>query len=227
MKNFKTITAIFLVSALAFSGIVSQAQDKKTDQREEELLKAIDEQKKAMTEQQKAFEEQQKELQKQQDNMMKDYNFNFDDNGNSMRIYRKRPYNGSENWSVVVPNPPDAPMIAGSHWFGDTELTSWEFAKNVKEGSFKKEYSFDVEKTAKSVSMSVSGDCKAGEIRIKILTPQGKTYSDVVIDEFGNLNVRKSFNISEKENQDKTGEWKFVINSDKATGFFRISFQTY
>jgi hypothetical protein len=75
--------------------------------------------------------------------------------------------------------------------------------------------------------MSINGDCKAGEIRIKILTPQGKTYSDVVIDEFGNLNVRKSFNISDKENQDKTGEWKFVINSDKATGFFRISFQTY
>lgn len=227
MKNLKTITAIFLVSVLAFSGMISQAQDKKTDpQREEELLKAIDEQKKAMNDQKKAFEDQQKEMQKQQEEMAKQFNYNFDDNGNTMRIYRKRPYGGSDNFNMVIPNPPDVPMIAG-HWFGDNEMTSWELAKNVKEGSFKKEYSLDVEKTAKSVSISVSGDCKAGEIRVKIVTPQGKTYSDVVIDENGNLNVRKSFNISENENQDKTGEWKFVINSDKATGYFRISFQTY
>lgn len=229
MKNFRTITVIFLVSALTFSGMISQAQDKKTDpQREEELLKAIDEQKKAMTERQKEFDQQQQDLQKKADEMAKAYNYSFDENGNSMKIYRRgRPYNGSESFSLAIPNPPDVPMIIGSHWTGDNEMTSWEFAKNVKEGSFKKEYSVDVEKTAKSVSMSVNGDCKAGEIRVKIVNPQGKTYSDVVIDENGNLNVRKSFNISEDENQDKTGEWKFFINSDKATGYFRISFQTY
>ncbi|HLP74689.1 MAG TPA: hypothetical protein VK155_17415 [Bacteroidales bacterium] len=230
MKNLKTLTAIFLVTAL-FSGMISQAQDKKTDpQREEELLKAIDEQKKAMYDHQKALEDQQKDLQDQQKdiemiNRERDYNFDFQDNGN-MKVFRRRG-NGSDNFSIMVPNVPDPPMIIGNHWFGDNEMTSWEFAKNVKESSFKKEYSFDVEKTAKSVSMSVNGDCKAGEIRVKILNPQGKTYSDVVIDENGNINVRKSFNISDKENQDKTGEWKFIINSDKATGFFRISFQTY
>jgi hypothetical protein len=232
MKSIKSITLIFLVSALAFSGMTAQAQDKKSDPKsEEELLRALDEQKKALNDQKKAFEEQQKQLKDNQDdmdNMMKEYNFNYDDNGNSMKVIRRggRSFNG-DNFAVAIPNPPDPPMIIGNHWFGDNELTSWDFAKNVKEGTFKKEYSFDVEKTARQVSMSVSGDCKAGEIRIKILTPQGKTYSDVVIDEFGNLNVRKSFNISDTENQDKAGEWKFVINSDKATGFFRISFQTY
>lgn len=75
--------------------------------------------------------------------------------------------------------------------------------------------------------MSVMGDCKAGEIRIKIVMPNGKNYSDILIDEFGNLNWRKSFTISEKENQDKSGEWKFQIASTKATGFFKISLQTY
>ena len=69
--------------------------------------------------------------------------------------------------------------------------------------------------------MSVIGDCKAGEIHIKIVMPNGKSYSDIMIDEFGNLNWRKSFNISETENQDKTGEWKFQIASDKATGYFQ------
>ena len=94
------------------------------------------------------------------------------------------------------------------------------------EKTFSSNYTFDVEKTANSVVMSVNGDCKAGEIRVRIEMPNGKNYSDIVIDEFGNLNWRKSFSITETENQDKTGEWKFKINSNKAKGYFKISLQT-
>ena len=45
---------------------------------------------------------------------------------------------------------------------GDNESTSWEFSRRVKEKTLKSEYTFDVEKTANSVVMSVMGDCKAG-----------------------------------------------------------------
>ena len=76
-------------------------------------------------------------------------------------------------------------------------------------------------KHAKSVVMSVMGDCKSGEIRIKIVMPNGKNYSDILIDESGNLNWRKSFTISETENQDKTGDWKFQISSTKQQDFLR------
>jgi hypothetical protein len=110
---------------------------------------------------------------------------------------------------------------------GDNESTTWEFSRKVMEKTLKSEYTFDVEKTSSSVVMSVMGDCKAGEIRIKIVMPSGKIYSDIVIDEFGNLNWRKSFTISDTENQDKAGSWKFVISSNKATGYFKISLQAY
>ena len=75
--------------------------------------------------------------------------------------------------------------------------------------------------------MSVNGDCKSGEIKVKIIMPDGKTYSDILIDEFGNLNWRKSFSITDTENKDKTGAWKFAISASKATGYFKISLQTY
>ena len=110
---------------------------------------------------------------------------------------------------------------------GDGERTTWDFSKNVKESSFSRQYSFDVEKTASNVIMSITGDCKAGEIRVKILMPGGKTYSDILIDQYGNLNWRKSFTISEEENKDKRGEWVFKIDAAKATGYFKISLQTY
>jgi len=105
--------------------------------------------------------------------------------------------------------------------------TTWEFSKSVKGTSFSREYTFDVEATVNTVVMSVIGDCKEGEIRIKIVMPGGKTYSDIVIDEFGNLNWRKSFTISETENKDKAGAWKYEISSVKASGYFKISLQTY
>ena len=31
----------------------------------------------------------------------------------------------------------------------------------------------------------------------------------------------------EEENKDKTGEWKFKVDASKATGFFKISLQSY
>jgi len=243
MKRFRLLIIGVLLVTTSFSGNIfgQEGSDKQGDkQREEELLKAINEQKKAMSDQRKAQDEARQELEQSMKELgkLRDFDYQFDvdvdESDNNVRIYRRG--NRSFNPDVFIlpetPDIPEAPVMPkvfyGTHGlFGDMEGTSWEFTKSVKENTYKKEYTFDVEENAKTVSMAISGDCKAGEIRIKIITPQGKTYSDVVIDEFGNINVRKSFSISETENKDKTGEWKFQINSEKATGYFKISFQTY
>jgi hypothetical protein len=121
------------------------------------------------------------------------------------------------------------PGMEGFNWYshaGDSERTLWDFSKSIKESSFSRDYVFDVDLSS-TVVMSVNGECKNGEIRIKIVMPNGKVYSDITIDEFGNLNWRKSFPVTEEENKDKAGAWKFQINASKATGFFKISLQTY
>lgn len=236
--------SVLLISTCAFSGSAYAQEGENSEsefdkQREEELLKAIDEQKKALSEQRKAQVNAQKEMEKSIRELEKlrdfDYDFDLDEFGNNVHIYR-RGKSVNPDVFVVPPVAPGAPLVPdvnsvfiGTPSFGwdNNNGTSWIFTKSVKDNSFKKEYAFDVDETAKTVTMAISGDCKAGDIRIKVMTPQGKTYSDVVIDEFGNINVRKSFNISESENKDKRGEWKFLINSNSATGYFKISFQTY
>lgn len=144
-----------------------------------------------------------------------------------MRVYRGtgRSFNFSD--PVVVATPGGVEFMHGFPFGSDSERTTWDFSRVVKGSTFSKSYSFDVEKSAKSVVMSVNGDCKSGEIRVNIILPGGKTYSDIVIDEYGNLNWRKSFSISEEENQDKTGEWTFKVSAKNATGQFRISLQSY
>jgi hypothetical protein len=233
-KSALFLISISLISSLlSFQQATAQEKSKEDQEKEFKLQQAIDEQKKAMVEQKKAQEDALQSLQKNQDELeksLKDINVQVEVNDNdnpdeSMRVV-KRINHGLRFNQPYVFTPGEEPFF-GHSFDGDNESTTWEFARSVKEKSLKSEYSFDVEKTSNTVVMSVNGDCKAGDIRIKITMPGGKTYSDIVIDEFGNLNWRKSFTISETENQDKAGVWKFQITSNKATGYFKISLQAY
>ena len=246
MKKIRVLLiAVFLISAGSYSQqVIAQEKTKAEKEKEQKLQQVIEEQKKALTDQKKKMdvlvkegliteEDGQMEIMKQQEKMndlMMDLEISLDDLGNdagrsnAVRIYNQR---SSREYEPYVITSPGTGYFFGHSVGSDAERTTWDFSKSVKESSFSNSYSFNVEKTVKNVVMSINGDCKEGEIRIKIAMPNGKNYSDIVIDEFGNLNWRKSFTISETENQDKTGEWKFQIISTKATGYFKISLQTY
>jgi len=236
MKKFSLfLIVIFLISSVSsFQQVAAQEKTKAEQEKEAQLQQAIDQQKKALMEQKKTQAEAEVAIEEQKaaaEGIMKDFEVNVQSGGragNAVRIYTPRG-GGSRSFSMDDPFIYSAPNVEffNGHSMGDSERTTWDFSKSVKENTFSKDYAFDVEKTVKNVVMSVMGDCKSGEIRIKIIMPGGRDYSDIVIDEFGNLNWRKSFTISETENQDKSGEWKFQITSTKATGFFKISLQTY
>ncbi|HUX96747.1 MAG TPA: hypothetical protein VMV47_13515 [Bacteroidales bacterium] len=232
MKKLSTcLLVVLLISASAFQQLNAQ---KSEAEKEKQIQMEIEQQKKAMYEKQKAQEEALKVLQESSKDLEKTFqDLNIEvitddlkgDEGDIMRIVGRR---GDRSFRVEEPFVwSSGPGNYQTFNFGDNnERTRWDFSKNVKESSFSREYQFDVEKSAKSVVMSINGDCKGGEIRIKITMPNGKTYSEILIDESGSLNWRKSFSISETENQDKTGEWKYQISANKASGFFKISLQT-
>jgi hypothetical protein len=228
MKKIKALLlTIILLSAGSFL-VQTLAQEKSKEEQEKDvkLQQIIEDQKKAMVDQQKAQKEAVFEFKRQQDmnDYMKDVKVQVEAAkraGDEIRIYSPK---GGRYEPFIL----SSDMGFYGHAFGgDSEGTTWDFSKSVKESTFKKTYSFDVEKTVSTVVMSVMGDCKAGDIDIKIIMPGGKSYSDIVIDENGNLNWRKSFSITETENKDKTGEWKFQIASNKATGYFKISLKTF
>jgi hypothetical protein len=230
--------SLFFIAIVLFSfgsavGQTSTQEKAKTEaEKEAQIQQAIDQQKKAMAEQQKALDEAAAALKEQKaavDESNRNYRIRLDTfarygNGPANAGSRgNRPYNVDQFTFAMPGGDPFYAHVIGN----DAERTTWDFSKSVKEKTFSRDYTFDVDKTVKNVVMSVMGDCKSGEIRIKIVMPNGKVYSDNLIDESGNLNWRKSFGISEKENQDKAGEWKFEISSTKASGYFKISLQTY
>lgn len=247
MKKIKVllITIILLSAGTFVQQAVAQETTTKTEQdkkKESELQESIALQKKAMAEQKKANADQKKvqaeleALRKAQEAVAADVAVDSEIEtieGPEVKVFTSRGgrLSGTRSFSSAG-SEPFAFTYSGGDYFGhafggDEERTTWDFSKSVKESTFARDYSFDIEKTVNQVVLSVNGDCKAGEIRIQIVMPNGKDYSNIVIDELGNLNMRKSFSISETENQDKAGEWKFKISSTKATGYFKISLQTF
>jgi len=233
MKKVRVLLIVFFLLSTGFflQQVTAQEKTKAEQDRELKIQQAIEEQKRVLAEEKRAMADSEIEWREQAeslDEMMKDVRVTVESPGRpgtGSRIFiprGNRSFNMDENF--VFTNPDIGSYYL--HSINESERTTWDFTRSVKENTFSKNYTFDVEKTVKSVVMSVMGDCKAGEIRVKIIMPNGKSYSDIVIDEFGNLNWRKSFTISETENQDKTGVWKFQVISTNATGYFKISLQS-
>jgi hypothetical protein len=229
MKKISVILTAVLIVLAGSSFQASVAQDKTKEEKEKELKiqQEIDEQKRELIEQKRIQEDVTRAMEK----ALKEANEKLEESERYRDVFRNfyvRPDNRPFSTGEPIVVTPDLPSFLGRSLGGsDSERTSWELSRSVKESTFSKSYSFDVEKSAKTVTMSINGDCKSGEIRVAIIMPGGKTYSDILIDEFGNLNWRKSFTISEEENKDKMGEWVFKISAKDATGQFRISLQTY
>ncbi len=234
------LISIMVLAAVSFSFQPVTGQDKTPDKtqdkvlekkdKDEKLKQAIELQKKQMLEQKKDQEEAEKALMEIQVEGYKTQDDVKAAAGELNYLRRVRPSFTGRDFAdqnfYVTPGMD----FSGNAFFiheGDKERTTWDFSRYVKEATFSKQYSFDIEKGVGTVVMTVMGDCKAGEIKVKIVMPGGKTYSDIVIDESGNLNWRKSFTISDEENKDKAGEWTFKIDAAKATGSFKISLQTY
>jgi len=238
MKKIRFFLIAFsLISFCALSGpAVGQTKSKEEKEKELQMAEEIDAQKKAISEQKKAQFEVQKALEESQmevDKAMKEAQAEIEAAGKYKDMVRVFRGTGDKPGFKIEPFSDEqfmfTPGMEGFNWFshsGNSERTSWDFSKSIKESSFSRDYLFDVDLSS-NVVMSVNGECKVGEIRIKIVMPNGKVYPDIMIDESGNLNWRKSFSVTEEENKEKAGAWKFQIDASKATGFFKISLQTY
>ncbi len=230
------VTTILISALTSFQLATGQQKSKEEKEREFRMQEEIDAQKRAIAEQKKQQETELKELQEHQkefEKVMKDAQTRLKSPGRFKYFDFEEGKPIPFGWESLD-NLDDPLVIAqgidpflGRFLGPDIEKSTWVFSKSIKDKTFSSEYTFDVEPSTNTVVMSVNGDCKSGEIRINIAMPNGKTYSDIAIDEFGHLNWRKSFTMSEEENQDKAGAWKFQINAKKASGYFKISLQTY
>ncbi len=249
--NFITVAimALMLSSAGAYGQDASQkAADEKKKQ--EELQKQAELQKKAEYQKQKALDEEmklkqaeieakRKEIQEKMADIdadneknKKEFEWNykeFDDlNRQARDIYRQMPV-------VVMPDVPDLSgfsydnlnniYLYSGYGHKSKPGSAWNYSRQVMEATFSNELTMSAE-DMENVSLSVSGDCAEGSMVVTIVMPDGKQLSEVILDENGSLNWRKSFEAGES-NGWKNGKWTFRIKAKEATGNLRISMNSY
>lgn len=139
---------------------------------------------------------------------------------------------------VVVPDLPDVHgirtyrsgsgnniYIYGSPANAGKPGSSWNYSRQVMEATFTNELTMSADE-GENVNLTVSGDCAEGSIAVAIIMPDGKQLSEVILDENGSLNWRKSYEAGEG-NGWKNGKWIFRIKAKNATGNLRISMNSY
>jgi len=110
--------------------------------------------------------------------------------------------------------------------FSDSKSgSSWDYSRRLNEETYTNSYTVTADQAAKKINISVSGNCTKGSINITVSSPDGKKLSDIVIDENGNMNWRKSF--KEDENKWTKGSWEFKVTTKNATGNFNISLDSF
>lgn len=119
-----------------------------------------------------------------------------------------------------LPDPGDVYVFSGSG-HASKPGSSWNYSRQVMEATFTNELTLSAGNES-NVNLSVSGDCAEGSIAVAIIMPDGKQLSEVVLDENGSLNWRKSFEAGEN-NGWKNGKWIFRVKAKDATGNLRIS----
>ena len=186
MKKFRFIPIVVFLISGSFLSPPTGAQEKTKEEKEMELRmqEEIDQQKKAIADQKKAQEEVSKAMEDQGkvvDEALKQAQEQVETAPrykDMVKIYRgnrdiPRHFDFNEEPFVITPGL--EPFYG--HPFGrDNERTTWDFTKSIKENSFSTDYTFEVEPTVNTMLMSVNGDCKAGDIRIRIIMPDGKEF---------------------------------------------------
>lgn len=91
------------------------------------------------------------------------------------------------------------------------------FSKRFDNESLDSEKSFIINKDAENISLSLSGNAQDGSIKLTLLSPDGKEYQVLEIDNSSDLRWRQSFTLDE-ESQKLVGKWKIKIKAEDATG---------
>ncbi|MGD0342747.1 MAG: hypothetical protein ABSA76_13675, partial [Bacteroidales bacterium] len=150
MKKSSLILAIiFLISISSFQ--VTVAQEKTKEDKDKELNELVEEQKKALVDQKKAQEEVRKAMEKSRA-VFEDAMGNMKDslliNAEQYKKAFKNFGNPESGWNFNNGEPfIFSPGVGfyGHSLNGDSETTTWNFSKSIKESSFSREYAFDVE----------------------------------------------------------------------------------
>lgn len=106
------------------------------------------------------------------------------------------------------------------------EMSELVLSKKFTGESLETSKIFNVEANASFMEIILSGSTKSGRIFIKLIKPDGKDLKIIDIDSASDVRWSKSFNLKDEPGS-YSGEWKLIINTEKADGSYRLHVSTW
>lgn len=92
------------------------------------------------------------------------------------------------------------------------------FSKSFDDESINSEKTFIINRSARSVSITLSGAVENGTIKLSLYRPDGEEYQVLDIDNSSDIRWRQSFSLDEDEDSELYGKWRIKIKAQDATG---------
>ena len=106
------------------------------------------------------------------------------------------------------------------------EMSELVLSKKFTGESLETSKIFNVEANASFMEIIISGKTNSGRIFIKLVMPDGKDLKIIDIDSASDVRWSKSFDLTGKSGS-YSGEWKLIINTEKADGSYRLHISTW
>ncbi len=115
-------------------------------------------------------------------------------------------------------------FIVGSGDEGNqSQLTLRNSFKGTSDSSSGK---FEVDESTRHFRLMIRGKVKSGEIRIKLLYPDGKVFKEQTINSSAEVTMTQSIVIKEDSSSKYYGSWTYEVKADKAQGDYTLSIST-
>jgi len=188
----------------------------------EEIRKVIEDVKKSMEKSQiEAFSEQQLKAQEQ---ALKHYN-------KSLEYWDHKWDDSIKPFNFVFPTPRfeawDDESFSNykgvNSFYNLSDATQLQISKNIVELDYSNDFTYDVPEGSSSISMSINGNLKDGELSISVIKPDGDLLQEITISPLADVSWSQTLKWKDEDMEDFTGTWKIEIDADEATGSYRVS----
>jgi len=125
---------------------------------------------------------------------------------------------------IVIPHTGEKVLVKTMH--KREEMSELVLSKKFTGESLETSKIFNVEANASFLEIILSGSTKSGRIFIKLVMPDGKDLKIIDIDSASDVRWSKSFDLTDKSAK-YSGEWKLIINTEKADGSYRLHISTW
>ena len=210
MKNIRHIGILAAIILFSLHSSQAQAQNSKDIQAEQKTA-------------QEAELKAKKEMLEHQHMQMKEQELKFKEQ--QIMAEELARSSGSERARVFyrTPGDSDSYFISSFDEGNQSQLTLRNSFKGTSDSSSGK---FEVDESTRNFRLMIRGKVNSGEIKIKLMYPDGKVFKEQTINSSAEVTLTQSITIKEASSKKYFGSWTYEVKSDEAMGEYTLSIST-